>query len=105
MVTLRVILASIAAFIGMLLTVPVVAIWLLLWLVAYSTHRGVRLFEPPIINSDELIEFTPTLGWKPRPNLNAHYLTMVKDGVFHTITDSQGWPSAGRLSEDRKSVV
>ena len=104
MATLRVIVASIAAFFGMLLTVPVVSTWLLLWLVAYLTRKGARLFEPPIINYDQLIEFAPTLGWKPKPNLNAHYLTMVNDGVFHTITDSQGWPSAGRLSDSNVVV-
>jgi hypothetical protein len=103
MATVRVFLASAAAFIGILFALPVAVIWLGFWLVAYFTKLGSRLFEPGTIPSEQLIEFTPTIGWKPKANLDAYYLTMVKDGVFHTITDSQGWPDRSTISDS--SVV
>lgn len=104
MTTIRVLLASTAALFGMFLTIPVTVVWVFFWLVATLTKLGSRLFEPHVvIQSDQLIEFTPTIGWKPKANLDAYYLTMVKDGVFHTITDSQGWPDTSMLADS--SVV
>src|SRR4029077_10499559 len=77
--TMRVFLASTAAFVGMLLTIPVAAIWLLFWVVGFLTKLGPRLFEPHVVPSDQLIEFAPTIGWKPKANLDAYFLTMVRD--------------------------
>ena len=104
MATLRVLLASVAAFFGMLLTIPVAVICLLFWLVVFWTKLGSRFFEPRVIPSDQLIEFTPIIGWKPKANLDAYYLTMVKDGVFHAITDSQGWPDRSNISDSNVVV-
>jgi hypothetical protein len=103
MATVRVLLALAAAFIGIFFALPVAVIWLFFWLVAYLTKLGSRLFEPCTIPSEQLVEFTSTIGWKPKANLDAHYLTTVKDGVFHTVTDSQGWPDRSTISES--SVV
>ncbi len=104
MAILRVLLAAAATFIGILLAIPIAIIWLLFWLVAFFTKRGSQLFERQVIPSDQLVEFAPTIGWKPKPNLNAYYLTMVKDGVFHTITDSQGWPGLANISDSEVIV-
>src|SRR5258706_15159002 len=104
MATLRVFLAIIAAVLGLLLVAPVVFVGLCFAAVAYLTKRGSRLFEEQILPSNELIEFAPTIGWKPRANLNAHYLTLVKDGVFHTITDAKGWPDRSNITDSNVVV-
>jgi len=104
MTAIRVLLASTTALIGLLLTIPVAAIWLLFWAVASLTKFGSRLFEPYMVTSDQLVEFTPTIGWKPKANLDAYYLTMVRDGVFHTITDAQGWPDRTKISDSHVVV-
>lgn len=104
MATVRVLLASTAALIGMLFTIPVAVIWLLFWLVVYLTKLGSRLFEAKTLPSEQLIEFAPTIGWKPKANLDAYYLTMVRDGVFHTITDAQGWPDRSNISDSNVIV-
>jgi len=103
MATVRVLLAATAAFIGMLFMIPVAVIGLLFWLIAYLTRLGPRLFEAKNLPSEQLIEFAPTIGWKPKANLDAYYLTMVRDGAFHTVTDSQGWPGRSNISDS--SVV
>ena len=104
MATLRVFLAFIAALVGMLLVAPVAVVWFCFEAVAYLTKQGSRLFEARVILSNELIEFAPTIGWKPKANLDAHYLTMVKDGVFHTVTDSQGWPDKVNICDSNVVV-
>jgi hypothetical protein len=90
--------------VGLLLVAPVVFVGFCFAAVAYLTKRGSRLFEEQILPSSELIEFAPTIGWKPRANLNAHYLTLVKDGVFHTITDAKGWPDRSNITDSNVVV-
>ncbi len=104
MATLRVFLAFIAALVGMLLVAPVAVVWFCFEAVAYLTKQGARLFEARVIPSNELIEFAPTIGWKPKANLDAHYLTLVKDGVFHIVTDSQGWPDKNNIRDSQVVV-
>ena len=98
MATQRVFLAAIAAFIGILLAVPVVVLALPFWAVALLTRAFARYLEPSYVSWDQLMEFAPVIGWKPKANLNAHYLTMVEDGVFHIVTDAQGWPGTASIA-------
>ena len=99
MTALRVLLAAIATVIGMLLAVPVVVLALPFWAVACLTRAVARRLEPSYVPWEQLMEFTPVIGWKPKANLNAYYLTAAEDGVFHTVTDAQGWPSTRSIAE------
>ena len=96
---IRFFLALVATVAGLSLAFPVAAAWLVFWVIAGFTRVGARLFEPAILASDQLVHFTPVIGWRPRPNLNAHYLTTVRDGTFHVLTDSEGWPDKQPISD------
>jgi hypothetical protein len=65
----------------MILAVPII-FGLPFWTIAFLTRVFSRLFERPYLSWKQLIEFTPTIGWKPKPNLNAFYLTAVEDGIL-----------------------
>jgi hypothetical protein len=93
-----------AAVLGLLFSIPVAVPWVAFWFVASLTRLGSRLFEPRTMRSNQLIEFAPTIGWKPKANLNGYYLTMVKDGVFHIVTDAQGWPNRSTIADSNVIV-
>ena len=99
MAACRVLLAAIATLIGIPLAVPIVVLALPFWAVAYLTRAVARHLEPSYVSWDQLLEFTPVIGWKPRAHLNAHYLTAAEDGVFHIVTDAQGWPGTASIPE------
>lgn len=103
MALMRLLLASVAALLGILLLAPIIVLWAAFELVAGITKRCARFFEANVLESNQLIEFAPTLGWKPKANFDGHYLTMVKDGVYHAVTDAQGWPSGTDF--ERSDVV
>jgi hypothetical protein len=100
---LRGFLVLIAVLLGLLLAIPVVAVGLPFWMVGLLTKALARLIEPRFVSWSDLIEYAPTVGWKPKPNLNTYYLTSVADDIFHIITDSQGWP--GKISLAESQVV
>ncbi len=60
------------------------------------------MLEPSFVPWQQLIVFDSKLGWKPKPNLNSHYLAELDD-VFRVVTDAEGWP--GRRSLDESKVV
>ena len=77
-----------------------VAVFLLLFV---SAVRAIgRRLEPAFVTWPELVEFDRTLGWKPRPNMDGHYLA-DQDDVFRIVTDREGWP--GRRSLDESDIV
>jgi hypothetical protein len=80
--------------------VAVGALYLFVWSVRFLG----RLLEPRSIPWTELMTFDPALGWKPRPNLDAHYLA-ARDDVFHVVTDGDGWPGIRSLEESALVVV
>ena len=99
MATLRVVLTAIAALFGMLLAVPVVVLALPFWAVAFLTRTMARHLEPSYVAWYQLIEFMPVIGWKPKANLNAHYLTVTEDSVCYIVTDAQGWSGTVSIAE------
>jgi hypothetical protein len=99
MAALRVLLSALAALFGMLLAVPIVVLALPFWAVVFFTRTLAHYLEPSYVAWHQLIEFAPVIGWKPKAHLNAHYLTVVEDGVFHTVTDAQGWPGTASIAE------
>ncbi len=101
----RIILAVIISFVGILLTLPVLVLGLPFFLFSLSVRAIAYLLEPAYIPWNEIIEFDPMIGWKPKKNLDTHYLTLPKDGVFHTVTDPQGWPGKATLSQSDIIVI
>jgi hypothetical protein len=96
---LRLLLSVIAALFGIVLAVPIVVLALPFWAVACFTRTMAHYLEPSYVAWDQLLEFTPVIGWKPKAHLDVHYLTFVEDGVFHTVTDAQGWPGTASIAE------
>jgi hypothetical protein len=63
-----------------------------------------RVLEPSFVAWSGLVEFDRTLGWKPRPHVDGHYLA-EHDDVFRIVTDSEGWPGRRTLDESDILVV
>ena len=93
---IRILVAAMAAIVGLILLVPVFLLALLLWGVSILTRAVSRLLEPRFLTRDQLIEFDPAFGWKPRPNLNTHHLMA---DLFRLKTDSDGWRGKATLQE------
>lgn len=96
---LRVLLAAIATLIGIPLALPIVVLALPFWAVAFLTRTIARYLEPSYVPWEQLVEFTPVIGWKAKANLNAHYVAILEDGVCHIVTDAQGWPGTASIAE------
>ena len=104
MTFVRNIAACIVSMIGLICIVPVVVLALPLWLVSLLTRAFVYLRYPRYIPWNEVLEFEPTIGWKPKPNLDAHYLcyslnSSREDDICHIRTDAQGWIGEHSLAE------
>ena len=89
---------------GTLLTLAVALLALPFFVFALLVRGLALAMEPRFIAWNEIIEFDPDLGWKPKSNLDDHYLTLPRDGVYRAVTDSQGWPGRGSLTESRMVV-
>jgi hypothetical protein len=98
---LRTILAIIAGVIGLILLMPLFVLVIPFWCVSFLTHCISRMIEPRFLTRDQLIEFDPIFGWKPRPNLNTYHLMV---DLFHLTTDAHGWRGNSSL-EDSDIVV
>jgi len=96
----RTILAVVSVLFGIVLTLPIFVLGLPFLLVTFFTRAFSRLLEPRTVPWQEIIEYYPTLGWKPKANLNTYGLA---DEVFHLTTDSDGW--RGRTSLQESDVV
>lgn len=88
----------VAGLIGLLLIVPIILAALPFWTVALITRGLSRITEPRYVSWQDLIDYEPTIGWKPKPNLNSHY-EVHRDDVFHVITDDQGWSGSTSIPE------
>jgi hypothetical protein len=87
-----------------LLLFPIVVMALCLRFFSFCVRTVARAFEPGHVPWPELMRFDPELGWKPRPNLNSHYLA-ERDDVFHIMTDADGWPGRSSLEESKVVAI
>jgi hypothetical protein len=62
------------------------------------------VLEPAFVSWPDLMVFDRTLGWRPRPDLDARYLA-DRDDVFRIVTDGEGWPGRRPLYESDVVVV
>ena len=81
---------------------PIIAIALLVRGIALAISGLARTMEPAYTPWRDLMTYDPFLGWKPRPNLSAHYYA-DNDDVFQLETDKEGWP--GRCSVEEADIV
>src|SRR4029450_2090613 len=100
----RLVFATAAAMVCLVLLLPGFVVVGALYLFVWSVRFLGRLLEPRFVPWTELMTFDPALGWKPRPNLDAHYLA-ARDDVFHVVTDGDGWPGIRSLEESALVVV
>jgi hypothetical protein len=100
----RLAVAIAAAIVCLVLLIPVVVLVSALYLFVSCVHALARAFEPQFVPWAELMIFDPVLGWRPRPNLDAHYLA-ARDDVFHIVTDGDGWPGTHSLEESAIAVI
>jgi hypothetical protein len=100
----RLVLATAAILVCLVLLLPVFAVVGVLYMFVWSVRSLGRLLEPRFVPWTELMTFDQALGWKPRPNLDAHYLA-ARDDVFHVVTDREGWPGGRSLEESGIAVI
>ena len=96
---MRIVLATIGALFGLLLTLPIVLLGLPFWTFACLTRAVCHLLEPPIQRWQQLVEFDPIVGWKPTANTNTHCFAGPAGDVFHVRTDAQGWRGKTSIAE------
>ena len=101
---IRLLIVGVAIVPCVILLLPAVVLIALVSAFASTVRAVARRFEPAHVPWSELIEFDRQLGWRPRPNLDSHYLALGDD-VFHTVTDREGWPGATSLDENKVIVV
>ena len=102
MTIIRSILAAIASLFGMLMSVPIILLGFPFWVIAFLTRVFSRLFRKRAIPWQKIIEFYPTIGWKPKANLNAYALGQDSE-IFHFTTDSEGW--RGKNNIEKSEIV
>ena len=100
----RLVLALLTSLAGLLLALPVLVLGLPFWLMSAGVALLARLTEPRVATRDELMQFDPVLGWKPRANVSAHYL-IPRDDIYPIVTDASGWPGRRTVSESEVVVI
>lgn len=96
---IRACVAAVCALLGTLLTIPVIVFGLPFWIVGGLTrliHAPMRSLGTQVASWQQLIEYEPVVGWKPKANLSSY---AHADKVFHLTTDAQGWRGQTTLSE------
>lgn len=93
-----------ATVISSIVLLPIILVALLVRGIGLAVSALARVLEPSWVSWRELMAFDPTLGWRPRPNLNAHYY-VENDDVFRLVTDAEGWPGHRSLEESDIVVI
>jgi len=84
--------------VALLLALPVAILYIPFALVRWLTGAIARRLEPKAMPWTEIVEFKPTIGWMPRPNLDTHYMSR-DDDICHLRTDAQGWAGTRTIAE------
>ena len=95
----RAVLAALGAALGLVLTLPLVVLAIPLWALRSLASAGASLarrVQPEETSWGELIRFEPEIGWRPRPDMDAHARA---GGLFHLTTDAEGWRGSLPLDE------
>jgi hypothetical protein len=100
---LRSIYTLAATLLGLLLAIPILVLAIPFWVVALLTRVIARALEPAFGTWRDLVQFDPTIGWRPKPNVDGYFLSDRGD-VFHVVTDAEGWPGRRGLAESNPVV-
>jgi hypothetical protein len=100
----RAVLAIVSTLVALLPMVPILVLGLPFWIVASLVRALARVLEPPFRPWNQLIEFDPALGWRPKAGLDTYY-AVRGEGIFHIRTDSQGWPGSINIAASRIVVI
>src|SRR3990172_7833003 len=98
---LRLIFATVTAFPGPLVAALLLAPAVPFVVVAILTRSLSRFLERRAVTWQELLEFAPTVGWRPKPNLNTYARA---DKVFQLTTDTEGWRGQRSIGESEVIV-
>lgn len=98
----RALSSGISVLCACLVAVPLLIAGLPFWIIGMLTHVIARVIEPAFVSWNELVEFDPTFGWKPRANVNTYH---VSDDVFHLTTDGHGWRGKTSIADCQVVVV
>ena len=88
-----------------LAAVPALAAIAPLWATAAATRLLPRITgrkPEATLTSQEILQYSPEIGWKPRPHLDAY--GGREDAVYHFTTDAEGWREA-RTALDESDIV
>lgn len=100
---IRMPIALAAGLLGLVLALPVLVLAAPFWGVALLTRFIARLLEPRYVPWQEIIEFSPGIGWRAKANLDTYYLA-DRDDVYRVITDGHGWPGKTGVAESNVVV-
>jgi hypothetical protein len=99
MALIRTLVASIAALLALVVTLPVVLAGAPFWIVSALTRAVralVRWWQPPEVDWTQLVEFDPGVGWKNRCNARARVRGKC---AFEASTDGEGWRGRGTIED------
>ena len=94
----KVIVAYAVGLLGLMLAAPVVLLGAPFWFVALLTRRLAHHCEWRAQPWDQLVKYSPTIGWKPKPNVRGYFVDIVGD-VFQVVTDAEGWLGSRKVSD------
>jgi hypothetical protein len=101
---LRTVLAFVAAAVALAAILPILAVVLPLLAISIATRAGARLGRPKSASFEQITDYDPVLGWKPRPNLDALHAHNANVNAFRIKTGPDGWRGRATL-EDSDIVV
>lgn len=95
----RLLLTFVAVPVGIILVIPAIVIILPVWCIGIIIkifHAG----RPRVSSWEEIIQFDPTLGWRPKKNVKT---TMETEGIYRVTTGPDGW--RGNYVLDKSDTV
>ena len=94
----RMFVGAFAGLIGVVLALPAILLLIPIWWVDSLVRLFRRVLEPKPIPWEEVIEYAPEIGWKPKAEISAHVLNFNRD-TWQLTTDSDGWRGRGSVEE------
>ncbi|REL24194.1 hypothetical protein DYD21_19635 [Rhodohalobacter sp. SW132] len=103
----RLIFGFFSSVIALIAVVPVFILGIPFWTVRLIQKRImilVRKLRPIPATWDELIQFYPVIGWKPKENLDT-YATDLPGNRYSLSTDNYGWRNTNTAFEESDIIV
>jgi hypothetical protein len=104
---IRLALALISSTLALVISTPIFVIGLPLWFVSIVQNRLyvlLRKLRPLPSSWDDLIQYDPVIGWRPKPNLKT-YAKDLGGNYYRLTTDEYGWRKTLNDSTDHDVIV